>query len=47
MEAKRESNIMPYDPRPGATVNEILFDPRNTAITFIAAGSVPGSWSSC
>lgn len=27
---------MPYEPRPGATVKEILFDPRNMAITFIA-----------
>lgn len=27
---------MPYEPCPGATVKEILFDPRKMAITFIA-----------
>jgi dihydroorotate dehydrogenase len=26
---------MPYEPRPSATVKEILFDPRNMAIVFI------------
>jgi hypothetical protein len=28
--------VMMYEPHPGATVKEILFDPRNMAITFIA-----------